>query len=82
MTSDMPCIGHVGVLTIGTRGPGGPGEVLIKERGGTESYIAYSTEPLAKGATVLVTGYRGARTVDVIPWDALDGEVYDLSTQE
>lgn len=78
----MPCVGGVGVLTISTRGRGGPGEVLVRERGGTESYIAFSSEPLTRGTTVLVTGYRGARAVDVIPWDAIDGEVYDVFNQE
>ena len=37
-------------------------------RGGTETYIAWSEEPLAKGSTVLVIDSRGARAVDVIEW--------------
>ena len=69
MVRDTAPIGRIGVLTLGTRGPGGPGEVLVRVRGGTETYIAWSDEPLAKNATVLVIESRGARAVDVIEWD-------------
>jgi len=66
-------IGSIGILTVGTRGSGGPGEVLVKIRGGSEAYIAWSPEPIAKGATVLVIESRGARSVDVSEWaDPLD----------
>jgi hypothetical protein len=65
---DEAAIGRVGVLTIGTRGQSGPGEVLIKIRGGSETYIAWSDRPLRKGAAVLVIDSRSARTVDVIEW--------------
>jgi len=58
----------VGVLTIATRGTAGPGEVLVRVRGGTETYIAWSEGPLAKDSTVLVIESRGARSVDVIEW--------------
>jgi hypothetical protein len=66
---DTAPIGRVGVLTLGTRGSAGPGEVLVRVRGGTETYIAWSDEPLAKDATVLVIESRGARAVDVIEWN-------------
>ena len=73
MTTDEACIGTVGVLTVATRGLAGPGEVLIKIRGGTETFLAWSEKPLPRGATVLVIDSRGARTVDVIEWeDSLD----------
>jgi hypothetical protein len=65
---DTAPIGRVGVLILGTRGTEGPGEVLVKVRGGTETYIAWSDQPLAKDATVLVIESRGARAVDVIEW--------------
>jgi hypothetical protein len=55
-------------LTVATRGPAGPGEVLVKMRGGTESYLAWSEQPLAKGTAVLVFSSRGERTVDVMEW--------------
>ena len=73
MTTDEACIGTVGVLTVATRGVAGPGEVLIKIRGGTETFLAWSEKPLPRWATVLVIDSRGARTVDVIEWeDSLD----------
>jgi hypothetical protein len=66
-------IGSIGVLLVGTRGTKGPGEVLVKIRGGSEAYIAWSPDPIRKGATVLVIESRGARSVDVSEWtDPLD----------
>jgi hypothetical protein len=65
---DEAPIGCIGVLVLGTRGAKGPGEVLVKVRGGRETYIAWSDEPLPKSATVLVIDSRGARTVDVMEW--------------
>jgi hypothetical protein len=61
-------IGSIGVLSIGTRGPDGPGEVMISIRGGTECYVAWSPEALPRGTTVLVIESRGTRTVDVSEW--------------
>ncbi len=68
MARDESAIGTVGVLTVGTRGPAGPGEVRIKIRGGSEHFLAWSENPLPKGAIVLVIDYRGPRTVDVMEW--------------
>lgn len=68
MPRDVSAVGRVGVLTAPTRGGTGPGEVLIKIRGGSETYLAWSDEPLPKGANVLVIESRGARAVDVTPW--------------
>ena len=68
MAGDQSLIGSIGVLVIGTRGQAGPGEVLLKVRGGTEAYLAWSPQPIPKGATVLVIESRGARTVDVSEW--------------
>jgi hypothetical protein len=67
---DESCIGCLGVLTIGTRGTAGPGEVLVKIRGGSETFLAWSDGPLPKDTPVLVIDSRGTRTVDVIEWDA------------
>ncbi|MBM9510122.1 hypothetical protein [Actinacidiphila acididurans] len=73
MARDDAVIGRTGELLIGTRGPAGPGEVLVSVRGGTETFLAWSEQPLSKGATVLVVESRGARQVDVIAWgDPLD----------
>lgn len=73
MARDDAVIGLTGTLLIGTRGPAGPGEVLVGVRGGTETFLAWSDEPLGKGMTVLVVDSRGSRQVDVIEWaDPLD----------
>ncbi len=74
LAADSSAIGSVGVLTVGTRGGGGPGEVRIKIRGGSETFIAWSENPLPRGATVLVIDARGRRAVDVMEWveDPLD----------
>ena len=74
MARDESSIGRVGVLIVGTRGSAGPGEVLIKIRGGTEAFLAWSEKPLPKGATVLVIESRGARAVDVIEWEDVLGD--------
>lgn len=68
MAGDESLIGTIGVLIIATRGAKGPGEVLLKVRGGSEAYLAYSTEPIPKGSTVLVINNRGRRSVDVSAW--------------
>jgi len=69
VVQDDSVIGCAGVLVIATRGAAGPGEVLVKVRGGSEAYLAWSETPLPRGTTVLVIESRGARTVDVAEWD-------------
>lgn len=53
----------------------------MRVRGGSETFLAWSQEPLPVGATVLVVESRGCREVDVIRWvdplDALDGDSVD-----
>ncbi|CAG7658453.1 hypothetical protein [Actinacidiphila bryophytorum] len=68
MARDDAVIGCTGELLVGTRGAQGPGEVLVRVRGGTEAFLAWSDDPLPKGATVLVVDSRGTRQVDVIEW--------------
>jgi membrane protein implicated in regulation of membrane protease activity len=68
MSADLSPLGRIGVLLIRTRGADGPGEVLIKIRGGSETFLAYSDDPLPKGTTVLVVDQRGTRSVDVTAW--------------
>jgi hypothetical protein len=68
MVANVSAIGCEGVITVATRGSAGPGEVLVKIRGGSEEFIAWSPEPLAKGTAVLVINERGSRTVDVSAW--------------
>lgn len=73
MAQDDAVIGCTGELLVGTRGTAGPGEVLVRVRGGTEAFLAWSDEPLPKGSAVLVVESRGTRQVDVIAWgDPLD----------
>jgi membrane-bound ClpP family serine protease len=68
VAGDESLIGSIGVLVIATRGAQGPGEVLLKIRGGSEAYLAFSAEPIPKGSTVLVINNRGSRSVDVSAW--------------
>jgi hypothetical protein len=74
LTSDESAVGTIGVLIVATRGASGPGEVLIRIRGGSESYLAWSETPLPRGTTVLVTDCTGPRTVDVVEWTDPLGE--------
>ncbi|MEV5877014.1 hypothetical protein AB0L75_22810 [Streptomyces sp. NPDC052101] len=78
MPQDEAVVGRVGKMLIGTRGSAGPGEVLVRVRGGSETFLAWSEDPLPAGATVLVIESRGCREVGVIEWvdplDALGGE--------
>jgi hypothetical protein len=66
-TSGETPVGRSGVLSVATRGSAGPGEVMIKLRGGTETFLAWSETPLAKGLAVVVVDSHGARTVTVAP---------------
>jgi hypothetical protein len=58
------------VLTVATRGGQGAGEVLISLRGGSESLLAWSDEPLPKGTDVLVVDVIASRTVRVVRAEA------------
>lgn len=68
MDPETSVVGLIGTLIVGTRGSRGPGEILLKIRGGSETYLAWSDEPIARGAAVLVVETRGARTLGVVPW--------------
>jgi hypothetical protein len=61
-------VGCPGKVIVATRGEAGPGEVLVEMRGGTEAYLAWSEQPLPRGAQVLVVNARGERAVDVMEW--------------
>ena len=63
----LSVIGTEAVVTHPTRGQDGPGEVTVEQGGGTEIYIAWSTDPLSRGTPVVIYATRGARTVDVEP---------------
>jgi hypothetical protein len=66
VTPDESAVGCTGTVIVATRGDQGPGEVLVKIRGGTEAYLAWSEQPLAAGTEVIVYNARGERTVDVM----------------
>lgn len=40
----------------------------MRVRGGSETFLAWSDEPLERGATVLVIESRGTRQVVVMAW--------------
>jgi hypothetical protein len=42
--------------------------VEVRIRGGTETFIARSAVPLAKGQPVIIVETLGPRTVIVLPW--------------
>ncbi|NGN63474.1 hypothetical protein G5C51_06095 [Streptomyces sp. A7024] len=44
MIPDDAVIGRTGVLTLGTRGAAGAGEVSVRVRGGSEHFLAWSDE--------------------------------------
>ena len=66
---DESAVGCRGTVIVATRGEQGPGEVLVSVRGGTEAYLAWSEQPLARGTEVLVYNARGDRTVDVMEFN-------------
>ena len=78
MPQDEAVVGCTGKVLVATRGSAGPGEILVQVRGGSETFLAWSEDPLPRGATVLVIESRGCREVGVIEWvdplDALGGD--------
>jgi membrane protein implicated in regulation of membrane protease activity len=70
--AEAAVIGRTGSVVLATRGAAGAGEVAVRIRGGLETYLAWSDDPLPKGAPVLVVGSRGPRTVEVVPWTGSD----------
>ena len=73
----MPCVvdpevtGKVGRVIVRVRGAGGPGEVLVHVRGGSEAFIAFADAVIERDTDVLVVSSRGDRCVDVVPWPYL-----------
>lgn len=62
-----PVVGAVGTLTVSIPA-GGPGEVMIPIRGGSEAYAAWADEPLGRHTRVLVVAQTGPRSVVVTPF--------------
>lgn len=68
-------VGLMGTVVTRIRGGELPGEVRVLYAGLPHTYIAYADAPLPVGSSVLVINDRGARRIDVEPWDlpATDG---------
>lgn len=64
---DQTVVGAVGRVTVPIPA-GGPGEVLIPVRGGTEAFAAWSDQPIDKHTRVLVIDATSARSVVVTPF--------------
>ena len=61
-------VGKVGLVTTRVQGGSLPGEVRLVVQGIPHYYIAYCGQALAVGEQVLVINNRGARQIDVEPW--------------
>jgi len=61
-------VGKVGLVTVRVRGGELPGEIRLVVQGIPHYYIAYCGQAIAVGEHVLVVNSRGARQVDVEPW--------------
>ena len=60
-------VGKTAHVTVAIPGGARPGEVLVRVRGGSESYIAYADDPVDEGVQVVVVADRGARSLMVVP---------------
>jgi hypothetical protein len=61
-------VGLAGRIVTPTNGTDGPGEVELRIRGGIETFIARSMDPLPRGTSVIVLSTLGPRSVVVSPW--------------
>ena len=67
VSAEESLLGKVGRVTVSIPA-GGPGEVLLPVRGGTEAYAAWSDEPIARHSRVVVVERMSARSVLVTPF--------------
>lgn len=67
MSNGNDLIGLVGQLTVSIPADGGPGEVVLAIRGGSESFAAWADEPIGRYTRVVVVEERSARSVTVTP---------------
>jgi hypothetical protein len=58
-------LGTVGRVTVSIP-PAGPGEVLLPVRGGTETFAAWSDEPIPRHTRIVVVDTMPARSVLVM----------------
>jgi hypothetical protein len=62
-------VGAIGRVTVSIPF-GGLGEVLLPVRGGTEAFVAWSEQPVARHTRVLVVECASARSAIVVPFPA------------
>ena len=55
-------VGRPAYVTVAIPGGDRAGEVFLRVRGGTESYIAFADQPVEVGTEVVVLADRGARS--------------------
>lgn len=60
-------VGAIGRVTVPIPA-GGPGEVILPVRGGTEAFAAWADEPIAKHTRVVIVECTSARSVIVTPF--------------
>jgi hypothetical protein len=65
--AEQSVVGAVGRVTVPIP-VGGPGEVLVPVRGGTEAFAAWADRSIAKDTRVLVIECTSARSVIVTPF--------------
>jgi hypothetical protein len=65
--SEQDVVGAIGRITVPIP-VGGPGEVVVAVRGGTEAFAAWADEPIAKHARVVVVEHTSARSLIVTPF--------------
>jgi hypothetical protein len=61
---DESLLGKMGRVTVSIPA-GGPGEVLIAVRGGSEAFAAWADEPIARHSRIVVVECLSARSVFV-----------------
>jgi hypothetical protein len=59
-------LGTIGRVTVSIPA-GGPGEVLLPVRGGTEAFAAWSDEPIPRHSRIVVVECMPGRSVIVTP---------------
>ncbi|MBV9594050.1 MAG: hypothetical protein JO147_09720 [Actinobacteria bacterium] len=65
----QPVVGCTGRVIVASNGRGRAGEIEVSIRGGTETFLAFCDEPLARNDVVLVVSDLGQRKVVVVPWN-------------
>lgn len=64
-------VGRIAKVTLAVP-LGGPGEVMVPVRGGTEAYAAWAEEAIPKHTSVVIVGLRSSRSLTVTPFPDLD----------